>query len=159
MALNDDIKVFVSKLVTWSSEAGKELAELDDDGLGSGQRARELLLLTKDVMEVIDALYVTDITLEDEDGNEKLNYLQDTDVAIYQLMDSWNHHLKLDVLPAGYLPLENEYFVLSPGGSTTVSVGDGLPSGGGQDFILGQNSLGEPTWIRKPTLFELDETT
>lgn len=157
MALNDDITTFITKLVSWSNVHGKELATLDDAGLGSTIRAKEIVSQTLDVMELIDALYVTDIEIVDDDSNVKLNYLQDTEADIYQLMDDWNHYLKLDVLPVGYLPLEGQYYLITSQ-SGDVEVGDGLPSGGGPDYILGQDAVGNPIWILKPTIFELDET-
>ena len=155
MTLNEKILEFVGKLVTWSSNAGVRLAELDDDGLSSSKEAQKILKDTKDVMELIDALYVSDIQLVDDDGNVKYSYLTDSDDDIEQLIEDWNYYLKLDTLPVGNLPLDGEYYIREEQVGTP---GSGLPSGGGANYLLGQDSSGNPAWILKPTLFEVDET-
>lgn len=155
MTLNEEILQFIGKLVTWSSNAGVRLAELDEDGLSSSKEAQKILKDTKDVMELIDALYVTDIQLVDDDDNIKYNYFTDSDDDIRQLMEDWSYYLKLDTLPIGLLPLDGQYYVIESQSST---IGSGLPSGGGANYLLSQDSQGNPVWILKPTLFEVDET-
>lgn len=155
MTLNEEILQFVGKLVTWSSNAGVRLAELDQDGLSSSKEAQKILKDTKDVIELMGALYVTDIQLVDDDDNIKYSYLTDSDDDIRQLMEDWSYYLKLDTLPVGLLPLDGQYYIVE---SQVGTIGSGLPSGGGANYILSQDSAGNPIWILKPTLFEVDET-
>ena len=151
----EEIKEFITKLRAWCNKSGVRLAELDDEGLISSRESETILEQTKDVMELIDALYVSD-DLVDEEANPRINYLEDSDVDIRQLMSDWSHYLKLETIPSEFLPLERINFVKRTGGDTQV--GDGLPSGGGPDYILSKDSNGNPVWVRIPTLFELDET-
>jgi len=155
MTLNEEILTFINKLQSWMAKAGVELAKLDDEGMISDKVVDKILQDTSDVMDLMDTLYVSDIDLIDEDGNTKVNYLLDSDSDIRKLMNDWNHYLKLDMLPTNQLPLDNYYRLTS---ESTSGTGFGLPSGGGVNYILGQDSSGNPAWILKPTLFEMDIT-
>lgn len=155
MTLNEEILEFTGKLITWQAQAAKKLADMEVDGDSTSREYDEILKDSIHVIELIAAIYVTDIELIDEDDEVKLNYLTDSDADIRLLMSNWSYYLTLNLLPVGILPKDGQYFVKSE--NITV-VGSGLPSGGGQEYILGQDSNGIATWILKPTIFEMDET-
>ena len=156
MTLNEEIQEFVGKLVTWSTNAAVRLAELDDKGLTSSKEAQKILKDSKDVMELADALYVTDIQLVDDDKETKLNYLTDSDSDIRQLMSDWEYYLKLNTLGVGTLPLDGKYYMVQ---TSTSSGSITWPSGGTTGDLLIRDASGNGAWTSRPTLFEVPETT